>query len=74
MGVKTINPDEIPHDTDWEGNNAAFTCPMCQKVFIVSAQIHSGSRECPNCGKSTGNIVGGKKSGGSAYIRYADSK
>lgn len=21
---------------DWEGNNAAVTCPMCKKVFIVS--------------------------------------
>jgi hypothetical protein len=73
MAVKSMDSDAIPHDMDWEGNNAAFTCPVCSKVFIVSGHLHSGSRECPICGKATGNVTGGKKSGGSAYIRYEDS-
>jgi len=70
MAVNALNPDSPQHDADWEGNNAAFTCPPCGKVFLVSGHLHNGSRSCPHCGKSTGNVSGGKKSGGSAYIRY----
>ena len=73
MAVQPLNPDEMPHYADWEGNNAAFSCPICGKVFIVSGQLHNGTRDCPSCGKSTGNVSGGKKSGGSAYLRYDDS-
>lgn len=34
--AKTLNPDGLKQDEDWEGNNAALTCPLCEKVFIVS--------------------------------------
>ncbi len=46
----------IRDDEDWEGNNAAFTCPVCKKFFIVSALLHQGRRTCPNakCGKISG--------------------
>lgn len=30
MPVKDLNPDGLQQDEDWEGNNAAFTCPVCQ--------------------------------------------
>jgi hypothetical protein len=36
MPTRELNPNAIGRDEDWEGNNAAFRCPLCQKVFIVS--------------------------------------
>ena len=59
-------------DEDWAGNNAAFTCPVCGKVFLVSnaAIIHGGERSCPSCGKSKAVVTGGRKSGGEAYIEW----
>jgi hypothetical protein len=35
-------------DQDWEESNAAFTCPVCKKVFIVTALFSSGRRVYPN--------------------------
>jgi len=55
---------------DYVGNNAAFTCPICMKVFIVSGLIHKGKRKCPGCGKSVGYVHGGQKAGGTAYLEY----
>jgi len=66
-------------DMDYVGNNAAFTCPACAQVFLVSAALHptpggqqgrDGRRKCPGCGKSEGNVSGGAKSAGSAWIDY----
>lgn len=76
---RTLDPERLGQDEDWEGNNAAFRCPVCQKVFIVSGQLHKddngkkGYRKCPNpgCGKSIARITGGRKSGGSASIEWA---
>jgi hypothetical protein len=72
MPVRTIDRNSIKQDEDWEGNNAAFACPLCRKVFIVSALLHEGRRRCPNpkCGKSTGWIRGAKTAGGSAGIEW----
>jgi hypothetical protein len=71
MPVRTIDRNSIKQDEDWEGNNAAFTCPLCKKVFLVSGLLHGGRRACPNpkCGKSAGWIRGGKASGGTAGSR-----
>ena len=56
----------------WEGNNAAFACPVCGHVFIVSGHVHpvrpkkpgvlEGIRHCPNpnCGKSIAYVRGGQ--------------
>ena len=66
MRVKTTTPDD--KENDFVGNNAAFTCPYCSNVFIVSGLIHRGKRKCPNCEKSTGYVEGGASSGGKAYI------
>jgi transcription elongation factor Elf1 len=72
MSARTVDATELRHDEDWEGNNAAFSCPVCRKVFIVSATIHQGQRVCPSCGRSRGYVSGGKKSGGSALIEWSD--
>ena len=72
MPVRTIDRNSIGHDEDWEGNNAAFACPVCKKVFLVSGLLHEGRRACPNpkCGKSVGWIRGAKSAGGSAGIEW----
>ena len=56
MPSRNLDPHNLGHDEDWEGNNAAFRCPHCQKVFIVSGsrRVHNGVRKCPHCGRSTG--------------------
>jgi Zn finger protein HypA/HybF involved in hydrogenase expression len=73
MAIRSIDPEAQARDEDWEGNNAAFTCPVCGKVFIVSSHMHDGKRKCPSCGKSTGHVVGGKKSEGTAKIEWPTS-
>ncbi len=70
MTSRTLDPNNLGHNEDWDGNNAAFACPVCQKVFIVSGYMHEGERACPNCEKSTARIKGGKNSGGSASISW----
>lgn len=58
---RQVDPSNPRLDEDWEGSNAAFTCPHCRKVFIVNAtRMHNGVRACPKCGKSTGRCNGGK--------------
>jgi len=83
LGTKRL-PDSLSHmqrdldrtqlaDTeDWWGNNIALTCPACKKVFIVSAHMKGGERVCPKCGKSRGIVSGGKDSGGTASVIWAD--
>jgi len=57
---------------DWVGNNAAFTCPFCRRVFIVSAMLHRNGRPCPGCERCTGHVIGGRNTGGEAFIEWAD--
>src|SRR3954462_1077491 len=38
------------------GNNAAFCCPVCRRVFIVSGFIDKKGRPCPGCGRATGHV------------------
>ncbi len=53
MPTKYLDPYNLGDDEDWEGNAAAFRCPRCGKVFIVSGtRIHRGEGQCPKCGKS----------------------
>jgi hypothetical protein len=58
---------QVDQKDDWQGNNVAFTCRACGRVFIVSGRIHSGHRTC-KCGQSEGFVKGGRKSGGSAWL------
>lgn len=75
MATRFVDRDAIGHDEDWQGNNAAFTCPACKKVYIVSARMHAEGRDCPTpgCGQSRGLVVGGKDSGGTASFTYPNS-
>ena len=54
-------------NADWRGNNAAFTCPLCFKVFIVMFLNNEGAngRPCPSCGKSVGFVSGSAREPGS---------
>jgi hypothetical protein len=47
MTTRKIDPNAMRPDEDWEGNNAAFSCPACAKVFIVSGMVHKAGRSCP---------------------------
>lgn len=72
MAMRKIDPESIAQDEDFVGNNAAFTCPKCGKVFIVSGLLHKSGRACPGCGKSTAYISGGQMSNGEARIEWND--
>lgn len=54
MAKRIIDPKAIARDEDVWGNNAAFTCPICGSVFLVSAffKKHKQGRPCPRCEKS----------------------
>ncbi len=64
---------ETRTNCDWLGNNAAFTCPVCQRVFVVSAMLHRNGRLCPGCGKSTGHVRGGRNTGGEAFVEWSET-
>lgn len=70
MNTRILEFDKLSKNEDWEGNNAAFKCPHCEKIFIVSSLIHKGKRSCPECGKSTGYCKGGRRKGGKAKIEW----
>jgi hypothetical protein len=74
MIKRTLDPEKLGHHEDWVGNNAAFCCPLCQKVFLVSGHIHKGRRECPKCSRSVGYVDGGSMSGGTARIEWPDRR
>jgi len=63
MPVKNLDSSNLEKTEDWAGNNAAFTCPVCAKVFIVSQVIHGGERKCPDCGQSTARLSGSRRRG-----------
>lgn len=73
MAERTIDPENLALNEDWFGNNAAFTCPVSAKVFLVSAMMHKKGRACPQCSQSTGFVVGGRQLGGSAKITWEAS-
>jgi len=71
MSGKQINFDNPKSNEDWHGNNAAFSCPYCGKIFIVSGLIDKGERKCPVCQKSTGYCDNkSAKEGGTAHIEW----
>lgn len=66
-----------PANGDWIGNNAAFTCPLCGHVFIVTtmSNIHGqgGQRDCPNCLQSRAHVGGGRLDPqAEAFIEWPD--
>lgn len=73
MPLRHLDPNGPGQNEDWEGNNAAFRCPVCRKVFLVSEHLHGNGRQCPGCQKSTGRVRGGRKSHGQATLEWPDS-
>ncbi|HME32464.1 MAG TPA: hypothetical protein VKG65_06920 [Terriglobales bacterium] len=56
MTTRKLQKNASGHFEDFRGNNIAFNCPVCGKVFIVSGLSDKKGRECPNCGKSKGFV------------------
>jgi uncharacterized protein (DUF983 family) len=54
---------ELNDNEEMYGNNAAFCCPKCGKIYLVSSHLNKNGRLCPKCGKSKAHIEDG-----SAYI------
>ena len=63
MPIRFFDHDRKDSTADWHGNNAAFTCPVCLKVFIVSSLIDKNGRKCPTCNKTTAFVTGSPKTG-----------
>jgi len=68
MPTRNLDPNNLPDDADWIGNNAAFPCPHCGKTFIVSNMPGplpdhdaQGVRRCPRCRKSRARVTGGAR-------------
>jgi hypothetical protein len=81
MFVRYLDPKKYPAghalaadaNADWNGNNAAFTCPVCSKVFVTSSFNDMGriGLSCPGCGKSTAYCTGSAAKGGEARIEWS---
>lgn len=56
IAPRSLDKNSLRRNEDWVGNNAAFTCPSCNQVFLVSGMIHRNGRSCPNCGQFTGRV------------------
>ena len=70
MPIRNLDKNNLGKTEDWAGNNAAFTCPLCGTVFLVSGLLHEKvGRPCPGCAKSTGRI---SKDGQTASIEWAN--
>ena len=67
-----LHPAAADADADWWGNNAAFTCPVCSKVFLATAFNDSNSigHPCPACGKSRAHVTGSPNKDGEAWIEW----
>lgn len=55
--VEKIEISANDQKNDVHGNNAAVTCPVCGKVFIISDFLDKGVRVCPQCKLATGHIT-----------------
>ncbi|MGI9306491.1 MAG: hypothetical protein ACR2P5_04220 [Gammaproteobacteria bacterium] len=64
-------------DADMIGNNAVFTCPNCEYIYIVTTappcgnlKEGKGSRDCPRCKKSTVHIERTRKRDKKTKLRH----
>lgn len=72
MKTREIDPQNLGQKEDWSGNNIALECPVCGKVYIISAFIKS-ERPCPGCGRSRAIVTGAKGNGGKATISWDET-
>jgi hypothetical protein len=72
MPTRYLKVDNSEKDAFWHGNNAAFACPCCGRVFLVSAHMSPHGLHCPppGCGRSYGYVEGGRDSDGIAVISW----
>ena len=61
MPIRYFDHDHKDTNVDWHGNNAAFTCPVCSTVFVVSILMDKNGRKCPACNKATAFVTGSPK-------------
>jgi hypothetical protein len=77
MPTKTLDPNNLGIDEDWEGNNAAFRCSHCSKVFIVSgteftaasASVRTAANPLPVATSRDGNLVVPQALSGRTVVR-----
>ena len=69
MKTKELDPLNLGPKEDWLGNNAAFTCPQCGQVYLVSGFLKH-ERPCPHCGMSRARVTGSSAQGGKAVISW----
>jgi hypothetical protein len=67
-----VAPVAADSNADWWGNNAAFTCPVCSKVFLATSfnDPNNIGQPCPACGKSRAHVTGSPLQGGEAWIEW----
>ncbi|MGI9104382.1 MAG: hypothetical protein ACR2IF_18215 [Terriglobales bacterium] len=53
MATRNLDPAK---NEELYGNNAAFSCPVCRKTFVVSGFLNKNGRKCPWCHRSTGHV------------------
>jgi hypothetical protein len=72
MNIRQLDPKNLAKNEDWDGFVIAVTCPVCEKVYVVSGHSHRQGRPCPGCGKSQAFVR--KESGqeGTASIRWEE--
>jgi len=70
---RQLDRNRLAISEDWHGTSAAFTCPICTRVFVVDCSFDRDGRKCPTCGKSVGSITGAPGSGGTAEISWPQS-
>jgi hypothetical protein len=47
MPTRDLDPNDLAHREDWEGNDANFECPPCGKVYPVSGFLHQALGSVP---------------------------
>ena len=67
MKTKNLNARQPGLKEDWLADNAAFECPVCGKVYLVSGSLNP-VRVCPGCGQSHGHVTGSRQGGGKAFV------
>ena len=72
MPVRYLKRDNSEKDAHWYGDNAAFTCPVCNRIFLVCGHLRPNGQQCPppGCGRSYAYVHGRLESGGIAVITW----
>jgi hypothetical protein len=72
MKTRQLDPQNLGLREDWLGNNAAFECPVCGKVYIATGFPPKCERHCPGGGKSCASVTTSASNRGKAEIIWDD--